>query len=96
MAQNSPNNSNSWLIQAGATITALVVTGYLAYGYSTEWKGAAYSFWFPKTRRLRKVKSPFHAQVDQESKTLDIDARAWMELYVRTTLKKTDHKSQKK
>ena len=63
MAQNSLNKSNRWLILAGATLTALA-TSYLAYGYATEWKGAAYSFWCPKTRRFRKVKSPFHAQVD--------------------------------
>jgi len=38
-----------------AGVTALATAGYFAYGYSTGWKGAAYSFWCPEKRSKKKV-----------------------------------------
>ena len=81
---SSCGGSSRWAILAGATaaLTAIAATGYLVYGYSTGWKGPAYSFWCPERRKKRKVQSPFFAQVDQCSESLEVDARAWMERYV--------------
>ena len=79
------------MLAGAASLTALA-TGYLIYGYTTEWKGSAYSFWCPK-RKIKTLRSPFFAQVDQESETLSVDARAWMERYVNTKIKKTKKKS---
>ena len=69
-----------------ATLTALATTGYLAYGYSTGWKGPAYDFWCPKNRQ-RTLKSAYQGKLDQTSQKLEIEARSWMERYVRTKLK---------
>ena len=75
------------LLLAGVATVSALVTGYLAYGYSTGWKGQLYSFWCPNRRRQpRTIRSPFYAKVDQESKTCVTDARQWMERYVRANL----------
>ena len=57
------------------------------YGYKSGWSGSAYSFWCPKRRNYREVKSAFFAQVDQRSEQVDVDARTWMTRYVRLSLK---------
>ena len=55
---NSNTNTKSWWLIGAATLTALATTGYLAYGYSTGWKGPAYDFWCPKNRQ-RTLKSAY-------------------------------------
>ena len=94
--------SSKWMYVAGAAaaITAIAATGYLVYGYSTGWKGAAYSFWCPNKNKKKKVHSPFYSQIDQNSEALEMDSRAWMERYVQTSLMKSNNgkktKSKKK
>ena len=46
----SDTNKSRWLLLAGAATLAAAATGYLIYGYSTGWKGPAYSFWCPQKR----------------------------------------------
>ena len=97
---NNRNNNGSgvskWAVLAGVG-AAIAATGYLVYGYSTGWQGPAYSLlWCPNRRKQkRKVKSPFYAQVDQHSDSLEVDARAWMERYVQTALIKSTSSHQK-
>ena len=86
-SQNGTSKSR-WYLLAGAASLAAAATGYLVYGYATGWKGPAYSFWCPQKREKAQLRSSFHAVVDQESKTLDIDARSWMERYVKKKIKK--------
>ncbi len=75
------------LLIAGAAAVSALVTGYLAYGYSTNWRGAAYSLWCPKRRlSTRTVRSPFYGKIDHESKACVTEARLWMERYVRANL----------
>jgi hypothetical protein len=83
-SSNKQTSGGRWLALAGVTVLA---TGYLVYGYATRWKGPAYNFWCP-ARRQRPVRSHFHAQVDSASETQEMDARAWMERYVKTILKR--------
>lgn len=83
--ENSSTSTRWWLLAGAATLTTLA-TGYLAYGYSTDWKGPAYEFWCPKRRQLT-LRSPFQGKLDQASHKLEIEARGWMERYVRTKLK---------
>lgn len=59
---SSSNDSNRWMLIAGAASVTIAAAGYLLYGYSTGWKGAAYSFWSPRENLTpRTVKSPFFA-----------------------------------
>jgi len=58
------SSSSRWMLLAGAaSITAIATASYLIYGYSSGWKGPAYSFWCPK-RKLKTVKSPYLGLVD--------------------------------
>ena len=82
---SSNSSSGRTLLLAGMATVSALVTGYLAYGYATSWKGPAYSFWCPE-KRQRTLKSPFFGKVDQESSSRETEARAWMEHYVRSNL----------
>ena len=80
------------MVLAGvAAVTAVAATGYLLYGYSTGWKGAAYSFWCPNKNKKRKVNSPFYSQINPSSNALEAESRAWMERYVQTSLMKSNN-----
>ena len=86
------NGGSRWVVLAGvAAVTAVAATGYLLYGYSTGWKGAAYSFWCPNKNKKRKVNSPFYSQINQSSNALEAESRAWMERYVQTSLMKSNN-----
>ena len=85
MAQESKGNSNRWMLLAGAATFTALAAGYVAYGYKNGWKGAAYSFWCPE-KKAKKIKSPFYAKISQGATQPEIEARAWMEGYVRTSL----------
>ena len=45
---NNSKNKSRWYLLAGAATVAAMATGYLVYGYATNWKGPAYSFWSSK------------------------------------------------